>query len=97
MQNNGATNGEVVANPLTPEEQAILTELQECFDAGHEEIPEEFYERMKRTLIWSWDDPASIERSLYFMAHDPYYRRESRAIEEDFARLTLRSLEEEKR
>ncbi len=96
MPDIAATNGEELPNPLTPEEQAILTELQRLFDAGYEEIPEEFYEYAKRTLIWSFDDPPSLDRALYFMAHDPFYRRESRLIDEEFARMALSDLKEPK-
>jgi hypothetical protein len=87
-------NGEAVPNPLNAEQQALLAELQQAFAAGHEEIPEDLYERITRAMPWSWDDQASLDRAAYFMAHDPYYRREARLIDEDFARATLSDLKE---
>ncbi len=94
MDTNGSTNGEVEDNPLTPEEQAILTELQDYFARGCDDVPEEFAERMKATLRWSWDDPASIKRALYFASRSPYYLQEMKAIERDFARWDAKWLQE---
>lgn len=76
-------------NPLLPEEQAILDELCRLFAEGYEEVPEEFMKRMDETIHWSFDDPASIERGLYFLERDPYYRREVQIINAEFAAADL--------
>jgi hypothetical protein len=79
------TDAAAEVNPLTPEQQALLEELQRLYASGCEEVPDELIDRIRRLLRWSWDDPLSIERSVHFMAHDPYYQRELRAVNEDFA------------
>jgi len=76
-------------SPLLPEEQAILDELCRLFAEGHEEVPDELIERIDRTIKWSFDDPASMDRSLYFMARDPYYQREVSIITAEFAAADL--------
>ena len=82
-------------SPLTAEEQAILEELQRLAAAGCEEVPPESVGRIKQTLKWNMNDPADVERSLYFMGRDPFLLREVRAISADFAALERDDLEEE--
>ena len=72
-------------NPLTVEEQGILEELQRLAAAGCEEVPPELLDRIEQTVKWSYDDPASLERAAFFMAHDPFLRREAQAINEEFS------------
>ncbi len=72
-------------NPLTPEEQAILEKLQQLAAAGVEEVDPEFIQYIDRTIKWSFDDPESVKRALYFMARDPFYQREVRIINAEFA------------
>ena len=67
-------------NPLTPEEQAILDKLQQLAATGVEEVDPELIEHINQTIKWSFDDPESIKRSLYFMARDPFHQREIKAI-----------------
>lgn len=78
-------NGDQEPNPLTAEEQAILDELQRLFAAGYQEVPQEFIDRIDRTIKWDLNDPAAVQRSLYFMARDPYYQREAKIISREFA------------
>jgi hypothetical protein len=72
---------------LTTEEQAMLEELQRLAAEGHTEIPEEVLTRMDQVLLWSLDDPDSVQRALYFAARDPFYQRAVQEIEEDLAPL----------
>jgi hypothetical protein len=70
---------------LTPDELMLLQRLQKLASEGCEEIDEETTAMAKRLLKWSWDDPASLERAAYFMAFDPFMRREIEAINREFA------------
>jgi hypothetical protein len=79
---------------LTAEERQLLAELQRLFDAGVEEVDDAFAARLRATLRWSDDDPASPERAACFAAHDPYLQREMRAIQRDFAWLDLQDGEQ---
>lgn len=76
---------ETRTNPLTADEQAILAELQRLFDTGCEEVPDELIARIRSTIHWRRDDPVSVERALYFAEHDPFLKRESDLITEEFA------------
>jgi hypothetical protein len=70
---------------LTPEEQMILDRLCRLAAEGKEEVDAETIALAEKHLKWSFDDPASLERAAYFMAHDPFMIREVRAINEEFA------------
>ncbi len=75
---------ETQTNPLSVEEQAIRDELHQLFDAGSEDVPAEFIARVRSTICWRADDPASVERMLYFAAGDPFLKRESDQITSEF-------------
>jgi hypothetical protein len=78
-------NGTWNPNVLTPDEQRLLAKLQQLAAERKDEIDAETAELAKKVLHWSWDDPASVERAAYFMAHDPFIRREVEAINREFA------------
>jgi hypothetical protein len=46
-----------------------------------------------RSLQWSYDDPASLEKATEIMALDPFMRREMEAVNRDFAALEAGGLE----
>lgn len=84
---------ELDRNILSEAEIDLLHELQRLAAAGCAEVPEELEARIKQTITWSYSDPASIKRAVYFMAHDPFLQREVKDIEADFAAWDKQSAE----
>jgi hypothetical protein len=80
-------------NPLTPEEQAILEKLQQLAAAGVEEVDPVFLKLINQTIKWDFNDPESVERSLYFMARDPFHQREVKIINAEFAAADVAALQ----
>jgi hypothetical protein len=63
------------ASVLTPDEQRLLEKLQQLAAEGKEEVDPEVM-ALADQVRWNRDDPASLARAVYFMAHDPFLRRE---------------------
>ena len=84
MNAESAANGSLQPPALTPDEQRLLRKLQQLAADGKQEIDAETAELAKLVLHWNWDDPASLERAAYFMAHDPFIHKEVEAINREF-------------
>ncbi len=79
---------------LTPEENSVLEKLQELAKDCKQEVDPEVISLANQFLKWSYDDPASLARAVYFMAHDPFLRREVEAIKAEFAAVEFDGLED---
>jgi hypothetical protein len=94
MASNDVVQPKSEVNPLTPQERELLSELQRYFADGYEELPAEMVVRVRATLHWDRENPADMERAMYFAVHDPYFMREVKTINKEFARAEGDGLED---
>ena len=64
---------------------ATLRLLVRIAPSAWDEIERFLWTLVERDHKWSYDDPASMQLALEFMALDPFLKRESDAITKDFA------------
>jgi len=74
--------------PLSEQEERLLKVLRlltEIVPDAPDQVEDHLWTLVAKHLKWSWDDPESIKRTLPFAALDPYLKRESDLISEEFA------------
>ena len=82
---------------MTPQESRIIKALrllQQLESTCTDQVEEYLWTLVGKHLKWSYDDPPSIERSMEFMALDPFLRREIEEINAEFACTLKDGLEE---
>jgi hypothetical protein len=84
----------VASTVLTPQERMVLERLQWLATEGKEEADPEVIALADRHIKWSLDDPDSLTRAAFFLAHAPFIQREIKAINAEFSAAEVDGMED---